>query len=869
VPGLEGKTLGRYEIANLLGAGGMGEVYRAKDTQLGRSVAIKVISGKVAQSRRTIERFEREAKTVAQLTHPNILAIHDFGSDDGVIYAVTELLDGTDLRHRMRGSFLPLSKAVEIGVAVANGLAAAHNKGIVHRDIKPENIFITSTGHVKILDFGIAGLKGEVEPGTGISAALTESLTGTGDVLGTVGYMSPEQVRGEHVDSRSDIFSLGCLLFEVLTGRRAFQGETSQDTAMAILNRDPDPIVTHRHDVPPGLEVIVRRCLEKQPDERFESARDVAFALQAISGARPPVPQPAPTPSILGVSRNRFAATAAAILILSAAVLWIGMKKWSTPPPLPEQIKLGIAPFVVDSEDEALGTFAEGLREKLAGDLAFIAQSDDAIGWIVPNAEAKQWEATTASKLGRYYGVTVAVEGEMGELGDRIRLDLTLVDPKTGHRLRNASIVDFPANVEEFQTGPVSRVVEMLGLQLTEEQLATLKSGGTTMTVAFDSHTRGLGTLTRSGDTESATSASRLAEIATQDDPLYGSAWLLMARCDLRSVELGSDPTRIESGLGSAARALELGARKGDVWRATGALHLAAGRIEDAIEALEQGVEISPADPELRLALADAFKQSGRLDEADTEIRQAIFLRPDYRVAYDRLASLYTSQGKWEAAAVEYQHAINCAPEYALGYVKLGGVNWYSGREDEAIDLFEKSIEIEPTRYALSNLASIHFNAYRYAEAAEMFEAAIDIDDESYVSWGNLAYAYQFGGEPEKAPDTFRHALELAEEAHRAEPDNHQHTILLAGYHAMLGQQQEGLEILEEVIQADPTYPLYFSLIAETFEDLGERERSLEWVERAFAAGEPQSRFEGRPTLRKLVADERYQALVDIHFGAS
>ena len=354
MPGLVGKTLGRYEIVDLLGAGGMGEVYRALDTRLGRPVAIKVITTKATQNRRAIERFEREAKTVAQLSHPNILDIHDFGRDDGVLYAVTELLEGQDLRDRMRGSMLPLSKALEIGAAVANGLAAAHSKGIVHRDIKPENIFVTSTGQVKILDFGIAGLKGGAPLEDVDLEARTESLTLTGDVVGTVGYMSPEQIRGEKADPRSDIFAFGSLLYEVLTGHRAFRGETSHDTAKAILIRDPDPITDFRHDVPPVLEVIVRRCLEKQPDERFESARDIAFALQAVTGARAAMPPPQSETTILGVRKSRVAAIAAFVLVASAVLMWTGMRIRDAPPPLPESTKLGLLPFEIATEEKSL-----------------------------------------------------------------------------------------------------------------------------------------------------------------------------------------------------------------------------------------------------------------------------------------------------------------------------------------------------------------------------------------------------------------------------------------------------------------------------------------------------------------------------------
>lgn len=867
--GLVGRMLGRYEIVDIVGAGGMGEVYRARDTQLGRDVAVKVVSKHITKKPRAIQRFEREAQTVAQLSHPNILDIHDFGNDGGVVYAVTELLEGRNLRDRMQATLLPLSKAVEIGSAIANGLSAAHSKGIIHRDIKPENIFVTSTGQVKILDFGIAGLRAEAPTGPVDVEARTQTLTKTGAVLGTAGYMSPEQVRGEKLDHHSDIFALGCLLYEMLSGERAFQGETPQETMMAVLNRDPDPMATFRPEVPFGLEAIVRRCLEKEADERFESARDVAFALQAISGARPAVVPPRTAPTIWGVPRARVAAVATVILVVAAVLTWIGMTTLSTPPPVPENAKLGLAQFAVMSDDPLVESFSAGLREILGDGLALIAQQDKSIGWVVPNERAKKSNAPRAADLGRVFGANLAVTGELESIGDRIRLDLELVDPKTGRRLRSASIDDIPSNVEIFQKGPVLKVVEMLGVAITPEMMERLSASGTTMTNAFDAYTRARGMLVLSGDPESITTASRLAGIATREDPLYAAAWVLRARCDLAGFGVSGETGLIDAGLENAAKSLALGGDAAAAWRVIGALHLAAGRVAEAVTALEDGVQATPDDPELRLDLAAALQTADQMERADAEIRRAIFLRPDYWVAFDRLATLYRSKGMWEAAAVEYQHAIDYAPDYAPGYVKLGGVNLYLGREDEAIALFERSLEIEPTYFALSNLGAIHFNAFRYAAAAESFEAALDLDDSSYIVWGNLGYAYEFGVEPERAITAFEQALMLAQEQHLRDPAEHQHAILIAGYHAMLGEREPGLEILQTVIDAQPSNPLYLSLIAEASEDLGVREQALEWVARAFAAGEPRSRFEGRPTLRKLVADERYQALVEDHFGAS
>src|SRR5882672_2218109 len=269
-----GTRVGPYEILGPLGAGGMGEVYRAKDARLSRDVAIKVLPKQLAGDDDFLGRFEREAKAVAALSHPGILAIFDFGTHDGLVYAVTELLEGETLRARLASGALPARKAVDLAIQIARGLAAAHDKGIVHRDLKPENLFVTRDGRIKILDFGLARAADAPSGDNATQTPTRVELTSPGAVLGTVGYMSPEQVRGTAADARSDIFSLGCVLYEMLTGTRAFSKDTAAETMTAILHEDPAPAPAGSSPVSGPLRAILDRCLEKDPNERFRSAHD-------------------------------------------------------------------------------------------------------------------------------------------------------------------------------------------------------------------------------------------------------------------------------------------------------------------------------------------------------------------------------------------------------------------------------------------------------------------------------------------------------------------------------------------------------------------------------------------------------------------
>ncbi|HVO13202.1 MAG TPA: serine/threonine-protein kinase [Vicinamibacteria bacterium] len=358
-----GTRLGPYEVIGLIGAGGMGEVYRARDTRLGRDVAVKVIPEELATDPDRLARFEQEARLAGSLSHPNVLTLHDVGMRGGAPYLVTELLEGRSLRDVLERGPLPVRRAVEHAQQIARGLAAAHAKGIVHRDLKPANIFVTKDGAVKILDFGLAKLTQTEPPDLEGS---TESTTTADRVIGTVGYMAPEQVRGRPADVRSDIFAFGAVAYEMLSGRRAFAGDTAADTMTAVLTRDPDELSRPGLSVPASLERIVRRCLEKDPEERFQSARDVAFALDAESGASRARMEPAAETA--RPRRRWLVATAIAVPLLLAAAgigLLFGRKLGERPLPKITQLTfrrgtVDRARFTADGKTVVYSAFWDG-----------------------------------------------------------------------------------------------------------------------------------------------------------------------------------------------------------------------------------------------------------------------------------------------------------------------------------------------------------------------------------------------------------------------------------------------------------------------------------------------------------------------------
>jgi len=443
----QGDRLGRYEVLGPLGAGGMGEVWRARDTELDRDVAVKVLPNEVASEPRRVERFRREARALAALSHPNLLEIHDVGSTNGVDYVVTELLEGDSLRAAIPPTGLPWQKVAEIGAAAAGGLAAAHGRGIIHRDLKPENLFVTADGRVKILDFGLASMDEALEI-DGDSPTVTED----GAVLGTVGYMAPEQLRGRPADSRSDVFSLGCVLYEMASGRRAFTGDTGVEIMAAILKEEPPQLSSSGATVPVDLERTVHRCLEKRPQARFQSAADLAYSLKSL-GSSPSTPTMASQSSVTWVGQRLqsrwFIPAVIAASILAATTSWWainygivgGEPGMTTPTPTLDPNRIAVVPFANRSDEPSLDAIGRRVAGRIIKELSDIDELEavpinvvsETVQSRVPlGAEARAIvdEVAVATSAG------LVVTGVMYPSVDEIELQATLENAATGRVVR-------------------------------------------------------------------------------------------------------------------------------------------------------------------------------------------------------------------------------------------------------------------------------------------------------------------------------------------------------------------------------------------------------------------------------------------------
>ena len=621
--------LGPYEIIEAIGHGGMGEVYRARDPRLQRQVAIKTVASHLAADPKFRERFDREARAVAALSHPNVLAIHDVGSHEGIPYIAMELLEGETLRVRIAPTPLPVSMVLDYAVQIGRGLAAAHERGIVHRDLKPANIFVTRDGQIKLLDFGIA-----TEPGGESGDEVTRAAqTAPGELLGTAGYMSPEQARGERTDARTDIFSFGCVLYEMVSGRRAFGGDSRIETLNAILKEHPADLGSVRADVPPQLDRIVRRCLEKVAENRFQTARDLAFALETLahdSGARAPTAVSSDTHS-RAVNGRIAAAVAVTVTVGAATAVWWSVTRAdsasapaaSTMPSLETPRVLAVLPFTNISSGGA-GYFAAGMTEEVSGQLSKLS------GLRVMSRTAVAAYKDARADLPRMVqelGVASVVTGTVREEGARVRVNVELIDAKSGQVIWADQSDHEGVDVFAAQSNIALRVAAALNASVTLDERARLGKPPTSSVAAYELLMRERRLTAKTFEERLAASIDLLQQ-AVQLDPRFATAHAMIA---FRSYNQGAygDLPALARGLASAQRAIEIDPQLGTAYHALALNLQQMGRLQEALPQYRKGVELTPSDIGILNDFSMGLVTAGRYDEALMFAKRALALAPN------------------------------------------------------------------------------------------------------------------------------------------------------------------------------------------------------------------------------------------------
>jgi TolB-like protein/tetratricopeptide (TPR) repeat protein len=644
-----GTRLGAYEILSPLGAGGMGEVYRARDSKLKRDVAIKVLPKSLAADADALARFEREALAVAALSHPNILAIHDFGTHEGTAYAVTELLEGETLRGKLETGPISERQAVDYALQVARGLSAAHEKRIVHRDLKPENLFVTRDGRVKILDFGLSKRVEAVGPGEETSAPTVSRQTEPGTVMGTMGYMSPEQVRGLPVDHRSDIFSFGAILYEMLTGKKAFSRPTAADTMSAILKEDPQELSESGWKTSPALARIVAHCLEKDRENRFQSASDVAFNLseQSSPAGTSAGTSGAPSAGIWAGKRPVVIAVAAVLVLAGAGVLVLRR----TPPGVVGTAggvkRIAVLPFenLGSSEDDY---FADGIADEVRAKLTSLPSLQ-----VIARASSTPYKKTTktprqiAGELNTPYLLTATVRWEKGGGASRVHVIPELVDVTRPDAPTSRWQQPFDAaltNVFQVQSEIASQVAHSLGVALGAGEEKRLSEKPTQSLAAYDAFLKGeeVWKGLAVGDPPGLRKALGFYEQAVALDPAFAQAW---ARISWGAAALYGNsvrtPALADRAREAAEKAVALAPGLPEAYLALGNYQrLVLNNSERAMDQYNRGNRVGRTNADLLWATAMTEEALGRWDSALEHFRQANRLDPRSVPAHMRLSQV-------------------------------------------------------------------------------------------------------------------------------------------------------------------------------------------------------------------------------------
>jgi len=880
----------RFELVSRIGAGGMGDVWRARDLDLHRDVAVKFLPERFAADPMRLGRFAQEARAASSLNHPNIVTIHEIGETSGVPYIVMERVEGRTLRELLlaqEGRPLSTRRLLEIGAQTADGLAKAHAAGIVHRDLKPENVMVTEDGFVKVLDFGLAKLRGEGparagQPGASGAEVWFDSgqptwpdspspNTAVGAVIGTAGYMSPEQARGLAVDFRSDQFTLGAILYELATGQQAFRRETPAQTIAAIIEGAPEPIATRNPQLPPPLRWVIERCLAKEPAERYASTLDLARELRGLRERLAEVAGSG-SGSSAGAAVARAAARArrpagALFLALVVAALTLAIPSVRERlavalelRPVPREKGIAVLPFHTTSPHPEDQYRSDGLADTLVSRLAQLARVDRSL-WVVPASEVRQADVASAEAARRAFGVTLVVTGSLQRLGDRLRLNASLVDAAKQKQLRAVGPSDFRLDDLALQDQVLDDVVRMLEVALGPDEREALHAGGTQVGGAHALYLEARGHLQRYDQAASLEKAASLFQQALQQDPSYALAYAGLGEAQWRLYRLTREPARVELARKAAERALQLNDLLAPVHVSLGMIRVGQGEAQPALSDFDRALALDPASADALREKAAACQALGRTAQAEALYRQAVELQPAYWGNHSHLGAFYYRHGRYAEAEAAFRKVIELAPDNARGYTNLGQVlHSAGGRDEEARGVLERSLSLRPTYAAASNLGVIEFSHGRYVEAARAFEKALEYDKSDYRIWRNLGVSYYWApGARDKARDALTRAIALGDEQLRVSPRDGALLVDLADCHALLGRAARARELLKRGLELAPDDVEVQYTAAAAYEQVGDRESALRWARRALAGGYSREWMEADPGLAALRLDPRFR----------
>jgi serine/threonine-protein kinase len=833
-----GRRLGRFTILSLLGQGGMASVWRARDELSGRDVAVKVLAEAFASSPDARRRFRREAEIAALLDHPSIAPVYEAGEQDGSVYLAMALINGRTLSERLALGLPSLADGLRTGALAAEALGYAHGRGILHRDVSSRNIMVADDGRVYVLDFGLA------------LAYDRSRLSSTGQRLGTIAFMSPEVMRGDEADPRSDVYGLGVTLYHFLTGNFPFTGERDEVVVYQRLNVPISPPSALRPEILPELDRIILMALAREPADRWQSADDLARSLRTLSAAMDADHGNGGMGEPAGKVRAGSEAAPGASGELTAR-LASGSAT----------VYLALLPFASDGDSEqsteSATRIARGLPETLAAGVAQL----DRVHMVAVRGSANVASPADLRTVARRSGANLALQGSVRAAGTAMRVTFSLVDPESGVQVGGGNADGSSTMAFELEDRLVAELRRALG-PVAEQTPGSWRSQSRDPAGA-EKHALALRYLHRFDNEASLGGAIELLEGLVASDGESVPVLTALTRAFIHKYRLTRKRVWEARASGACEKARQIDPGAPDVLLATGELHVAAGRNADALAVLDRLLQLDPDHYDASLARAAALEGLGRIAESEEVCQRAIASRPDDWRGYYTLGMILFHQGRYAQSIGPWRRIAELVPDNAGAYRSLGSTYFRMGHLQEALAAFRLSKEIRPNAAAFNNLGTVLYRLERYEESVGAFEKAVALNPSDPLSWGNLGSACRYLINRE---DRMRVALEkaigLLGERLSREPAGGEEWARLASWHANLGQNEEALCAIRRAVGMSPQDVYCMVAAASTYLDLGDRPEALRWLRRAVESGYGVESLGRKTAFRALEGDPEFERIL-------